>query len=374
MIDSYVLYADKLKGEYAETFKEIEFYCNTAGLDDDSREERLSELLDMFLNAQESGKSVKKIVGSDIAWFCKEFCSDIDFKSRLKVLAKTIKSLVWFMFVLAGLDLITVICDIVNGYDVSLFTSSNTDVGKYTFGLIAMEVFAFLFNMLIIMIIHRFKKVPTKKQRIGFYILTGGLAIAGYILAMIFMPPIKFPTFVTFVLCGVYLAVYYKFIVNKDRVKVSIFDRNEQTQAEYNSTAINEFHRENEKRIKKGKAPKTPEEFVEKYRKLVKPSKLGKLSYIAYPLITVVACLLIEFDTTFDMIIFAIILSVVELLFARFFYKIDTTMVANAKSFIEAWENDPTILEKKEDDDYDYDDYDYDYDEDEYYEDDYDED
>lgn len=368
MIDSYVLYADKLKGEYAETFKEIEFYCNTAGLDDDTKEERLSELLDMFLNAQESGKSVKKIVGSDVAWFCKEFCSDIDFKSRLKVLAKTIKSLVWFIFVFAGLDLITIIRDIVNGYDVSLFTSNNTDISKYTFGLIAMEVFAFLFNMLIIMIIHRFKKVPTKKQRIGFYILPGSLAIAGYILAMIFMPPIKFPTFITFVLCGVYLVVYYKFIVNKDRVKVSIFDRNEQTQAEYNSTIINEFHRENEKRIKKGKAPKTPEELVEKYRKLVKPSKWSNLSYIVYPLITVVTCLLTEFDTTFDMVMFIIVLSVAEFLVALFIYKTDKTFTANAKSFIEAWEKDPTILEKKEDDDdCDYDDFDYD-------EDDYDED
>ena len=50
MIDSYVLYADKLKGEYAETFKEIEFYCNTAGIDDDSKEERLSAIAKVYAN------------------------------------------------------------------------------------------------------------------------------------------------------------------------------------------------------------------------------------------------------------------------------------------------------------------------------------
>ena len=125
MENSYILYTHKLKGEYAETFKEIEFYCDTAGIDDDSKEERLSELLDMFINAQQSGKSVKKIVGSDIAWFCKEFCSDIDLKSKLKVLARTIKSLAWFVFIFAGLDIITIITDIVNGDDASLFTFLN---------------------------------------------------------------------------------------------------------------------------------------------------------------------------------------------------------------------------------------------------------
>ncbi|MEE0059369.1 MAG: DUF1048 domain-containing protein [Acutalibacteraceae bacterium] len=374
MENSYILYTHKLKGEYAETFKEIEFYCDTAGIDDDSKEERLSELLDMFINAQQSGKSVKKIVGSDIAWFCKEFCSDIDLKSKLKVLARTIKSLAWFVFIFAGLDIITIITDIVNGDDASLFTSNNTDISKYGFALMVMEVFAFLFNMAIIAIIHRFKKVPTKKQRIGFYILSGVLAIAGYALAIIFMPPVKFPTFITFVLCAVYLAVYYKFIVNKDRPKVSIFDRDENTQADFNCTTINEFHKDNEKLIKKGKAPKTPEEFIAKYRKMIQPSKWSKLSYLAYPLITAIACLLGDFDTPVDMVVFILVVSVIEILIARFFYKIEKTMDANIKSFIEAWEKDPTILDKRDsdsedDDEYDDDDYDYDYDEENVYDD-----
>lgn len=360
MENSYILYTHKLKGEYAETFKKIEFYCNTAGLDDDSREEHLSELLDMFINAQESGKSVKKIVGSDVAWFCKEFCSDIDFKSRMKSLAKMLKDVVWFIFVSTGLDFLIVLGDMANGADVSLFSSKMGNVGVYAIGLIIMEVCSFFIGRGMLAIIHRFKKIPTQKQRMGFYIVSLILSIVGYGLAVAFMPPIKVPTFVLCILCGIYLAVYYRFIAKKDTVKTSIFDRDEQTQADYNRIAINEFYKENEKRIKKGKAPQTPEAFIEKYRKLVKPSKWSKLSYLVYPLITVVACLLTEFDTAFDLVMFVLVLAVVEFLIARFFYKMEKTFTANVKSFIEAWENDPIILDKKasesEDDD-DYDDY-----------------
>ncbi len=360
MENSYVLYTHKLKGEYADTFKEIEFYCNTAGIDDDSREEHLSELLDMFINAQESGKSVKKIVGSNVAWFCKEFCSDIDIKSRLKALAKTIKDVVWFVFVLAGFDIAIILGDIMTGSDVSLFSSNNDDMSKYALGLILMDVFSFSLNRGVIAIIHRFKKIPTKKQRIGFYVMSFTLAITGYALAMIFIPPINLPTLIVVALCGIYLAVYYRFIAKKDKVKTSIFDNDDQTQTEYNRIVINEFHKENEKRIKKGKAPQTPEEFIEKYRKMVKPSINNKLSYLVYPIITLIACLLVDFDTLFDMVMFIIILSVVEFLIALFFYKMDKSLTANTKSFIEAWEKDPTILDKKvpEPEDDDFDDYD----------------
>ena len=362
MENSYVLYTHKLKGEYADTFKQIEFYCNTAVIDEVSKEEHLSELLDMFINAQESGKSVKKIVGSDVAWFCKEFCTDIDFKCKLRAFAETLKNLMWFVFILSGFDVIPMLIDKLTGVEVSLFSSYSNDIGKYVVGFVFLEIFMFLFNYVVISIIHRFKKIPTKVQRIGCFIISLVVGIVGYILAMIFIPEIKIPIFIVFTLCGAYLAVYYIVTYKKEKFKTSIFDRDEQTQADYNRTVINEFHKENEKRIKKGKAPQTPEAFIEKYRKLVKPSKWSKLSYLVYPLITVVACLVTEFDTAFDLVIFILVLAVVEFLIARFFYKMEKTFTANVKSFIEAWENDPTILDKKvaepeDDDDDDYDDY-----------------
>lgn len=64
MRDSYIFYTDKLQGEYRETFDRVNMYVGTQGIDDDTREEHMGQLLDMMLSAQESGKPVKKVVGT----------------------------------------------------------------------------------------------------------------------------------------------------------------------------------------------------------------------------------------------------------------------------------------------------------------------
>lgn len=55
MRESYLLYKEKLQGEYFRTFDKIEVYCLTH-MDEDRQEESLTELLDIFLNAQEEEK------------------------------------------------------------------------------------------------------------------------------------------------------------------------------------------------------------------------------------------------------------------------------------------------------------------------------
>ena len=69
MRDSYVFYVDKLEGEYRETFQGIEAYIIGISGDDDTKEEKMSTLLDLFLNAQEDGKPVQKLVGKNVKMF-----------------------------------------------------------------------------------------------------------------------------------------------------------------------------------------------------------------------------------------------------------------------------------------------------------------
>ena len=348
MKDSYILYTHKLEGEYADTFKQIEYYCSNIVMDEATREEHLSELLDMFLNAQKSGKSVKKIVGSDVTWFCREFCSDIDYKSRIKAFVDKFKSLIWGIFILSGLDFITIVIDMLNGVDVSLFSNESSDICKYAVGFVVLEVFMFLFNFVVISIIHRFNKIPTKPQRICCSIVALIIGIAGYALAMGFIPDITIPTFILFALSGVYLAVYYIINKKKDEFKASVFDVDDESQTSINEMLIKEYHKKNQKLIKKGKAPQTPEEYIEKQRKMIKSTKLSNLAYLSYPLIIVIACLLTEFESIPDMIFFILLLAVVEFLVFLFFYKSEKQFIVNVKNFIKLWEKDSTILDETE--------------------------
>ena len=74
MRDSFILYTDKLKGEYLEVFDKIQLYVNSFDIDEDTREDQLGNLLDTFLSAQDENRSVYDITGKDIAAFCKSFC------------------------------------------------------------------------------------------------------------------------------------------------------------------------------------------------------------------------------------------------------------------------------------------------------------
>ena len=51
MRDSYILYMDKLQGEYKEIFQQIDLYFSTQNVDEDTHEEYMGDLLDIFLLA-----------------------------------------------------------------------------------------------------------------------------------------------------------------------------------------------------------------------------------------------------------------------------------------------------------------------------------
>ena len=83
MKDSYFYYKDRLRGEYLSSFEQVEMYVLTQSFDEAAYEERLSQLLDVFLTAQESGRPAEKITGGDIQQFCRTFCSDLGIKNRI---------------------------------------------------------------------------------------------------------------------------------------------------------------------------------------------------------------------------------------------------------------------------------------------------
>lgn len=55
MKDSYIFYKDKLGKEYLAVFEQVELYVLSRNVDESAIEERLGELLDIFLSTEAAG-------------------------------------------------------------------------------------------------------------------------------------------------------------------------------------------------------------------------------------------------------------------------------------------------------------------------------
>lgn len=121
MRDSYTLYEDKLQGEYKEIFKQIDTYFGTEKVDEDTREEHMGALLDMFLLAQEEGKPVEKITGKNMERFCKLFCSNLSWKQRVLSILDLTRNVAKCVFGISLLTLITAFFDLLGGETVNIW-------------------------------------------------------------------------------------------------------------------------------------------------------------------------------------------------------------------------------------------------------------
>ena len=106
MKDSYVFYKDKLNAEYKPVFEQVEMYVSMQNIDEATHEERLGDLLDIFLSSQNAGKPVQKIVGSNIEYFCKTFCSDFGVKNRVLWILDWLKIVAWMLLVISAIDIL----------------------------------------------------------------------------------------------------------------------------------------------------------------------------------------------------------------------------------------------------------------------------
>jgi DNA-binding ferritin-like protein (Dps family) len=354
MIDSYAFYTDKLKGEYLETFKQIEFYCSTIIMDDDLREERLNELLDMFITAQESGKSVKKIIGNDIQWFCKEFCSDIDTKSRIVSFFDKIKIIAIYAFILSSLEMLCLIMDIVNGAKLSIWSSEGFNIGGYIFAFAVITIIDLIFNLIIRYIMRKRKRIPTKLQRRIYYIISFLVYFIVVFLIGFNIFEIKIPVLAILIISTLYLIVYY--IFNRYRIKkhktqkIHFWDMvaNEmQNDKNKYKSLIKHYKRINKRRIKKGKECMTHEEFLNKKENSVNATKKTKWVFAVFPvLITAFSFLVTDFESIKDMIIFVSIMLGVEYLVMYFMYKLECVAIKENLRLIAELRKNPEKFEE----------------------------
>lgn len=182
MGESYTDYKYKLNEDFKSAFERIEAYVITCNVDEITREERLNELLDMFLTAQNEGRPVEKIVGNDIEKFSKLFCSSFSFKNKILNVADALKSYFLYIFALSSLQMIFWLLDLLDGWkDHDIMNRyMNLDVRLLIIGSLIMELLT-----LIIVVISRKTMFRTKRFSMKIYTAAVGTVMGLGFIAMI---------------------------------------------------------------------------------------------------------------------------------------------------------------------------------------------
>ncbi len=275
MKDSYVWHKDKLKGDYLKVFDKIELYGQTGSMDALTYEERMMDLVDMFITAQDKGRPVQKIIGTDVEAFCGEYFGEYTWKDRMKSLPKQMLPLAWLLFVFAIFDILVLVTDMENG---SSFWTWKTDASGWLFGYAWGILVSVIIGVLLRPFVFRSKKLSPNILAIATLIIGFG----GIFCFADLMPMIEMPVWVELLVSGGYLLLYYVVrgflnyrnhgsIKSQEIVsKISFWGKvDEGIIQDLPKIHKKRFEKKNEKLAKKNKPLISEERYMEEFRKEV---------------------------------------------------------------------------------------------------------
>ncbi len=285
MKDSYVWHKDKLKNEYKNVFEKIELYGQTGTMDPLTYEERMMDLVDMFTTAQDCGRQVQKIIGTDVGEFCKEYFGEYTWKDRVKKLPKQMLPLAWLLFVFAIFAILIFVTDMENG---SSFWTWKTDASGWLFGYAWGILVSVIIGVLLRPFVFRSKKLSPNILAIATLIIVFG----GIFCLADLMPVVELPVWIEVFVSGGYLLLYYAVraflnyrnhgsIKSQEVVsKISFWGKvDEGIIQDLPKVHKKRFEKKNQKLAKKNKPLITEEEYMDEFRKEVEMDK--KMSLVS---------------------------------------------------------------------------------------------
>lgn len=329
MMSSYVLYKDKLKGEYLDLFERIEIYGISMMIEDNKFEEAMMSLVDVMCEAQSEGRPATDIVGKDVEMFCKEFFENPNYAKN------------WFSDIpnlayrFSVISLIFFVLDIVfPETETSNIMNLTSDMAPAVIGLL----FGMVLSAILSVVIR--KIAPRKRIRLG--VLAGigiiCMATSGILTFALFEEyDMKVPAVVSTLVCLVYI-LGYKMIVwkkryedhgnirrteeEKSRTFRGVFQETLKETMENESVDLDLLKNLHKKYNRKNrKKPISYEEFDAKLWKeqksMEKESKYLGIFFLVLVICSVAGTSLTS--TLADTLIFAVILSVMEFLIWKFF-------------------------------------------------------
>lgn len=223
MRDSYNNYTNRLKGEYKSTFSDIETFGWTVDIDNILFEEKMGELLDVFISAQNEEKDIESIIGNDVNIFCNNFFDEIPKISMVREFFDSIKRVAWCILVIDIIDIL--VC-------IGSEEAAVSDIGSLFFIFFGSYVLSRLLEMGVRKLLYRKVRMNYRKRRIIVVVTNIILIVLLIIVALKFLDGLlSIPSIVEVLVLSVYLIIYYWVNRNRlkedreERSKVSFFDR-----------------------------------------------------------------------------------------------------------------------------------------------------
>ncbi|MBQ8914975.1 MAG: hypothetical protein IJ046_02210 [Clostridia bacterium] len=332
MKESYLLYKEKLTGEYRETFEKIEIYVKARGADEPVMEERLLQITDVLLAAQSEGTPWERVVGKDIEKFCRTFCSDIGVKNKIWRVLDSLKlvviiELIDVFFGFLGLDFSKV-----GFFQVKSESGILNLVAAFALSIILCEITGFAISSLMF----RVKKLNAHVFKwIWYGVAAISVAFAFWLVIMEPFGALSVPLWAVGAVCLVFLSAYA--ILNIDRKKrdtrkkVSMSD---DLEAGFAAEMEKIYESKNRRRIKKGRGPLSMAEFVDMQERECEKAYKSKIFYFILPLIICpVAIIFAECESLFDGVMFAVIQFAVQYALMYGFWR----LIKNSADMRERW-------------------------------------
>ncbi len=268
MKESYVFYMDRLTGSYLDTFLKIRQYCLVASEYEADTEDRLSALLDEFLQAQAQNVPVENIVGKDLQQFCENLWLDMDWKSRLWAIADRMKPMVWWLTgMLAAMAVL-------------LWTDPNA---KETLQIGSWMSYGFLACTAMVLwyiadagwkeLLRHSQKVPTEWRQGACFVAAALCSFGVIVILRVVWPTLPIPVVPGLLVCTAFLTGYY--YLNRTRRAETRFVQLPGTQDDPVEKMLREdvpsihiqmkerLRRINQRRCHRGKMPLTQTEFID---------------------------------------------------------------------------------------------------------------
>lgn len=356
MRDSYVFYKDKLETEYRNVFGQIEMYVMSRYADEEILEERMGELLDNFLNAQQSGRAPESVTGHDLERFCENFCGDFGSRITFLYMADWLCGMAWFFLIEALADVIFYFAD--SGekvFPAILYMPKTENMMGYMIGLMVSVIAAAAAKAFTRQVMFRKKRVSLKWLKM----LICGAALFSFIAVFLLVSTewpaeLSCPQIVIFIVSGIYLLFYYRFRKKKKTEKVRFSDLLvEELEKTMPEDMEKKFQKQNRKRRKHGKSEITFEEFLEEEEKNCRlQDKLCNLEMLLIPAIGLIVgfvCTYLDggFEGISDMIWFTVIVLALESVIMFGMRRVTRASVTARKKWILFYRERKNVAEEK---------------------------
>ncbi len=274
MYNSYTKYKKNLVPEYSEAFGKVEDYVQSNIIDSLRQDEILNDVIDIFLSAQNDGRTVEQVTGNDIMRFCSDLCSEVSIKSRIISVLEYNAVVIIMCFGICAKDLFNVLMKIMEGEKINLFTYKINATPWFFLCWIG----AYLAIMAVgKVIVSKFLKVSREKYRMFRYYCIAACVLPFMVVYSQFFREYRNPecraltVLIYFICSGAALVAYFILTGEKRKINRERYEALVEEQIKPGSRSFKnlddleqkKFKNINEKNVRKGKPEITFDEFLD---------------------------------------------------------------------------------------------------------------